>query len=106
MPGSPALYATVIGAIGGSEEHYFSDVLFFYDDPHGIYDFWPKNVWSAIDSHQVIPGMSELQTRMSIGQKIQTDGSSEGNRTVTYDQAGKHWTIVFVNNHATSIGTQ
>ena len=103
LPGSPALYVTAIGVIQGSQEQYFSDILFFYDDPHSIYDNWPKNVWAAIDAHQVLPGMSELQTRMSIGQKTQSDGSSEGNRTVTYDQAGKTWTIIFVNNHATSI---
>jgi hypothetical protein len=105
LPGNPSLYATAIGVIDGSQEAYFSDVLFFYDDPHTIYDNWPKNVWAAIDAHQVLPGMSELQTRMSIGQKTQSDGSSEGNRTVTYDQAGKIWTVTFVNNHATTIKT-
>jgi len=47
--------------------------------------------------------MSELQTRMSIGQKTQSDGSSEGNRTVTYDQTGKIWTVTFVDNKASSI---
>ena len=47
--------------------------------------------------------MSELQTRMAIGQKTQSDDSSEGNRTVNYDQAGKQWTVTFVNNHATTI---
>jgi hypothetical protein len=105
LPGGAALYATAIGAIDGSQEEYFSDILFFYDDPHTIYDNWPKNVWAAIDAHQVLPGMSELQTRMSIGQKTQSDGSSEGNRTVTYDQAGKKWTVTFVNNRATTIKT-
>lgn len=106
LPGSPNLYATVVGAIDAGQEQYFSDVLFYYDDPHSIYDYWPKNVWAAIDAHQVIPGMSELQTRMSIGQKIQTDGGSEGNRTVTYGQAGKKWTVIFVNNKATTIKSQ
>ena len=104
-PGDPGLYATVIGAFDGSREQYFCDMLFYYDDPHTIYDNWPRNVWAAIDAHQVIPGMSELQTRMSIGQKQHADGSSEANRTITYDQAGKHWTITFADNHATSIKT-
>ena len=103
LPGSPALYATAIGVIDGPQEAYFSDILFYYDDPHTIYDNWPKNVWAAIDAHQVIPGMSELETRMAIGQKTQSEGSSEGNRTVTYDQAGKQWMVTFVNNHATTI---
>src|SRR5580698_4771889 len=106
LPGGTNLYATPIGAIDGSQEEYFTDLLFFYDDPHGIYDNWPKNIWAVIDAHQVRPGMSELQTRMSIGQKIQSDGSSEGNRTVTYDQAGKIWTVTFVDNKATTIKSQ
>ncbi len=106
LPGSASLYATAIGAIDGAQEQYFSDILFFYDDPHTIYDNWPKTVWSAIDAHQVVPGMSELQTRMSIGQKTQSDSTSEGNRTVTYDQAGKTWTITFVDDKATKIETK
>ncbi len=105
MPGSPALYATAIGVIDGPQEEYFTDVLFFYDDPHTIYDNWPRSVWAAIDAHQVFAGMSELETRMALGQKTQSDSSSEGNRTVTYDQAGKKWTVTFVNNKATAIKT-
>lgn len=106
LPGSSSLYATVVGAIDAGQEQYFSDVLFYYDDPHSIYDYWPKNVWAAIDAHQVIPGMSELQTQMSIGHNQHTEDSSQGNRTVTYDQAGKKWTITFVNDHATTIKNQ
>lgn len=106
LPGGPSLYATVIGAIDGSQEEYFCDVLFFYDDPHSIYDNWSKSVWNAIDAHQVIPGMNELQTRMSIGQNQQVLSSGEGNRTITYDQAGKKWTITFVDNRATTIKTE
>jgi hypothetical protein len=103
LPHSPDLYATVIGAIDASQEEYFCDVLFYYDDPHKIYDNWPKNVWAAVDAHQVIPGMNELQTRMSIGQDQHVDSSSEGTRTVTYNQAGKKWTITFVNNKVSKI---
>jgi hypothetical protein len=49
--------------------------------------------------------MSELQTRMAIGQKMRPDGDKEGDRTVTYDQDGKHWTITYVKNRATTILT-
>jgi hypothetical protein len=89
FPGNADLYATPIGAIQGNDEAYFCDILFYYDDPHTIYDNWPKDVWTAIDAHQVKPGMSELETRMSIGSNVQPDGQTEGDRTVTYDQAGK-----------------
>ncbi|HEY1767465.1 MAG TPA: hypothetical protein VGG26_07405 [Terracidiphilus sp.] len=103
LPGNPALYATPIGVIEGSQERYYCDLLFYYDDPHTIYDNWPKDVWAAIDAHQVKPGMSELETRMAIGQKLQAEGPTEGNRTVSYNQADKHWTVTYVHNHATAI---
>lgn len=103
LPGNANLFAAAVGVIDSSQEGYFSDVLFYYDDPHSIYDYWPKNVWAAIDAHQVLPGMSELQVQMSIGHNQHTEGGSDANRTVTFDQAGKKWTITFVNNHATAI---
>ena len=103
LPGDSKLYAVPVGAIEGEQESYFADLLFYYDDPHTIYSHWPKDIWAAIDAHQVKPGMSELETRMSIGQKIEPDGQDEGNRTVTYDQDGKHWTITYVKNRATVI---
>jgi len=106
LPGDTTLYATPIGAIASSEEAYFCDMLFYYDDPHTIFDHWPKDVWTAVDAHQVKPGMSELETRMAIGRKTHTSGGTEGDRTVTYDQAGKHWTVTFVKNRATEIKVQ
>ena len=106
LPGDTTLYATPIGAIGGSEEAYFCDMLFYYDDPHTIFDHWPKEVWAAVDAHQVKPGMSELETRMAIGRKTHTSGGTEGDRTVTFDQDGKHWTITYVNNRATEIKSE
>ncbi len=97
-------YATPVGAIDGSEEQYFSDLLYFYDDPHTIYTNWPKDVWTAVDAHQAKPGMNELQTRLALGQKVQTDDpKTEGNRTVTYDADGKKWTVTFAKDRATKV---
>ena len=96
-------YATPVGAIDASEEQYYSDLLYFYDDPHTIYANWPKDVWAAVDAHQAKPGMNELQTRLALGQKVKTDSQTEGNRTVTYDQDGKKWTVTFVSDRATKV---
>ncbi len=96
-------YATPVGAMDGSQEQYYSDLLFFYDDPHTIYTHWPKDIWAAVDAHQVKQGMNELQTRMAIGQKMHPDGQKEGDRTVTYDQDGKNWTVTFVKDRATVV---
>jgi hypothetical protein len=106
LPGKEGMFATPIGAIQGEQEAYFPDLLFYYDDPHTIYDHWPKDVWTALDAHQVKPGMSELETRMAIGQKMHPDGDKEGDRTVTYDQDGKKWTITYVKNRATVIKSE
>lgn len=106
LHGSRDLYATPIGYMAGDEEAYYTDLLFYYDDPHKIYSNWPKDVWDTIDAHQVKPGMSELETRMSIGEKLRPDGSAEGDRTVIYDQNGKKWTITYAGNKATAIKTE
>ncbi|MFP5206327.1 MAG: hypothetical protein ACLGSH_13300, partial [Acidobacteriota bacterium] len=103
MPGEKTMYATPIGVIDGSQEEYFCDLLFYYDDPHTIYDNWPKDVWAAVDAHQVKPGMNELQARTALGQNTQSDGGTEGNRTVTYDVNGKKWTVTFVHDRATAV---
>ncbi|HWG20249.1 MAG TPA: hypothetical protein VG225_06935 [Terracidiphilus sp.] len=103
LPGADQLYATPVGAIEGQTEQYFDDMLFYYDDPHAIYSHWPKDVWAAVDAHQVKPGFSELQARTALGSKAQYDGDTEGDRTVDYDVNGKHTVIVFSHDKATSI---
>jgi hypothetical protein len=103
LPGNKELFATPLGYMEGNKEAYFSDPLFFYDDPHKIYNYWPQDVWAAIDAHQVKPGMSEAETRMAIGQNMHPDGNTEGDRTVTYNQDGKTWTVTFVKNRATDV---
>jgi hypothetical protein len=105
MPGDAKLYATPIGVMEGSDEEYFCDLLFYYDDPHTIYD-WPRDVWAAVDAHRAKAGMNELQARTALGQKIETDGGSEGNRTVTYDANGKKWTVTFAGDRATTIKSE
>ena len=107
LPGGTAQFATPVGALEGSaSEQYFDDLLFYYDDPHTIYTNWPKDVWEAIDAHQVKPGFSELQTRMAIGSKAQYDGGKEGERTAIYTVNGKQITVTFEHDKATKIQEQ
>ena len=103
MPPDAKQYAVAVGDIDGSEEAYFCDLEFFYDDPHTIYDHWSKDVWAAIDAHNVIPGMSERQTHMAIGLNATFSSREKGDRTVTYDQAGKKWVVTYVKDKATEI---
>lgn len=106
LPGGKDQFVSPIGYVEGNDEAYYTDLLFYYDDPHTIYSHWPKDTWAAIDAHQVKPGMSELQVRTSIGMNAHYDGQKEGDRTATYDVNGKHYTVAFVKNHATSIKSE
>jgi len=106
LPGNPELFAVAVGSMDSQLESYFTDLLFYYDDPHTIYSHWPRDVWASIDAHQVKQGMSELQTRMAIGQNMHPDGDKEGDRTVRYEQGGNEWTITYVKNRATTIETK
>jgi hypothetical protein len=106
LAGGKDLFATPVGYIQGEQEAYYCDLLFYYDDPHTIYAHWPKDVWAAVDAHQVKPGMSELETRLAIGEKMHPDGDKEGDRTVSYEVNGKHYSVTYVKNRATAIKSE
>ena len=107
LPDGKDMFATPAGFMSGPiEEHYYDDMLFYYDDPHIIFSNWPKDVWAAVDAHQVKQGMSELQTRCAIGMRAQPDGQIEGSRTVDYDVNGKHTVVTYSHDKATTIQSQ
>lgn len=99
----PGTYAAAVGYSHGSEESVVADQLFYYDDPKTIYSDWPKPVWDAVASHTPTVGMSENQARMAAGIMIDSDSNSVGDRTVTYDEGAKKWTVTFVKNKATAV---
>ena len=53
-------FAFPIGSTKAGEFQIYSDEMVFIQDPHDLYKHWPADVWNAIDSHQVKPGMNEL----------------------------------------------
>lgn len=104
MPGDPGKdYATAIGFFQGADSTFFCDQVFYYDDPHQMYNFWGPKIWAAIDQHHPIPGMNELQTAMALGVVQQSESSQIGNRTVHYIAGDQHWTVTFQNDKATTI---
>lgn len=98
-----AFYASPIGYTEGGNETIFCDQLFFYDDPRTIYDHWPSDVWTAVAAHTPVLGMSENQARMAVGLMMESDSTSTGNRTVTFEGGPKRWTVTFVNDKATAV---
>lgn len=106
MPGDPKEYATAIGTIQGNDSTYYCDNVFYYDDPHQMYKFWPSDIWQAVDQHQPKAGMTELEVAMALGVMQRSDSSNSGNRTVDYDAGGKHWEVTFENDKVTQFQQQ
>jgi len=96
-------FAAPIGFAQGDDEKLFCDQLFYYDDPKTIYDHWPPAVWDAVAKHTPAIGMTENQVRMAVGIMLQSDSTREGDRTVTYDAAGRKWTVIFVKGVVTQV---
>ena len=104
QPGiKPDVFAAPIGYSQGENETLFCDLLFYYDDPRTIYDNWPRSVWDAVAAHEPKVGMTENQTRMAVGILMETSGSSEGDRIVTYHAGPKTWTVTFAHGVATQV---
>lgn len=100
----PGAFATPIGDIDGEQETFYTDQIFYYDDPRTIYDNWPLSVWTAVATHTPTVGMTENQARMAVGIMLDAEPTGrEGDRTVTYNDDGKKWTITFSKGLATSV---
>jgi hypothetical protein len=106
LPQSPdpkTLYALPVGNYENGSYNFFTDEIFFYDDPHTLYSFWGPAMWSHIDKHEAVLGMSENQAMMSLGQVSTPHGDTVGDRSVTYDDNGHPVTMDFVGNKAVKL---
>lgn len=105
MPKSPdpkKVYAVPVGVQQSNEFTFFTDDMFFYDDPHQLYNYWSPQIWQAIDSHQVIQGMNERQVGLSLGQMAKSESEEVGNRVVVFNNDNHPIAVTFVKNHVTA----
>jgi hypothetical protein len=101
--GEAKTYAVPIGAQKEGDLKIYSDDIFFIEDPRTLYNFWPADVWKAIDAHQVDKGMSELQASFAMGLGVPTGSGDYGWRTLQYANNGKPVTVTFENDKAVEI---
>jgi hypothetical protein len=98
------LYAIPIGRESGNGDYsFYSDDMFFIEDPHQLYQHWPPDIWRAIDAHQVKPGMSEIQADFAIGIGLLEPGGDATDRTLNYPNGGTPVTINYHNGKAVEI---
>jgi len=95
-------YAVPVGYQEGKDFTFYTDELFFYDDPHELYKHWGPQIWQAVDSHQVILGMNERQVELSLGQVSKSLSNEYGNRLVVYANIDKPMAVTFVKNKVTA----
>jgi hypothetical protein len=97
-------YAVPVGYRDATGYTLMTDDIFFYQDPHKLYDYWGPKIWQAIDAHKAIAGMNERQAGLALGQVAKSDDAGAyGNRVVTYANSGHPMAITFVNNKATAV---
>ncbi len=105
-PAGNKLYAVPVGFVQGTDTNLSTDEIFFYDDPHKLFAYWGPQVWQAIDEHRAIPGMTEREAQMALGQVSDPKGDTTGDRTVIYDDGGHPKSITFRDNKAITITDQ
>jgi hypothetical protein len=97
-------YAVPVGYRQGKDYTFYTDDIFFYDDPHVLYKHWGPQVWQAVDSHQVMMGMSEREVQLSLGQVFKTSESEKyGNRECVFFNMDHPIDVTFVKNKVTAI---
>ena len=95
-------YAVPVGYRQGGQYTFYTDEIFFYDDPHQLYKHWGPEIWKAVDEHQVILGMNERQVELSLGQVSKSTSTDYGNRMVVFANMGKPMAVTFVKNKVTA----
>lgn len=96
-------FAVPIGFESDGQYKIYSDEMFYIEDPHALYKHWPPDVWQAIGSHQVKPGMDELQAVFAVGMGVPDAGATEESKTVHYPNGGKPLVVTFSDGKAAEI---
>ena len=102
-PNDTKEYAVPVGYEQAGQYTFYTDEIFFYDDPHELYKHWGPEIWKAVDTHQVILGMNERQVELSLGQVSQSTSKDYGNRMVVFANMGKPMAVTFVKNKVTAV---
>jgi hypothetical protein len=96
-------YAVPIGFESEGQYKIYSDEMFYVEDPHELYKYWPADVWQAVAQHEVKPGMNELQADFAVGMGALDAGSSSSERTLRYSNGGKPLVVIYRDGKAAEI---
>ncbi|HYG97884.1 MAG TPA: hypothetical protein VD837_02050 [Terriglobales bacterium] len=95
-------YAVPMGAEQGGSFQINIDEMFFLQDPRELYKHWSKEVWDAIEKHEVKPGMNEIQASFAVGMGTPEAGRGT-EKTVNYPNGGNPLQIKYKDGRAVDI---
>lgn len=101
LDGKP--YAVQIGTVEGKDYKFYSDAMFYIEDPHDLYKHWSADVWSAVSKHEIKPGMNELQADFAVGMGTPDRQDDPAWKTVHYPNGGKALTVTYHNGKAMEV---
>ena len=96
-------YAVPIGLQEGNDFTFYADEMFYYEDPHELFNFWPAATWQAIERHEVLKGMNEYQAAFAIGMGTPQAGGDASQKTVVHPNGGKPLVVTYRNGRAIDI---
>jgi len=96
-------YAFPIGSVKGGDYQIYCDEMLYIQDPHELYKHWTADTWSAVEQHQVKPGMNELQADFAIGMGIPERSSDPQVKTVNYPNGGRAVSVTYRDGKAAEI---
>ena len=96
-------YAVPVGTESGGSFQIYADQMFFYEDPHQLYSFWPAKTWEAIRNHEVTLGMNEYQADFAVGMGVPQPQSDPDVKVVKYPNGGHSLTVTYRKGEAFKI---
>src|SRR5205823_3685453 len=91
-----------VGSVRNGDYHLFIDDVLYLQDPHELYSHWPPAVWQAIERHEVLPGMNDLQASFAVGVPDSAEDDS-GERMVHYPNDGHPLNVSYRNGRVASV---
>lgn len=95
-------YAVPIGAEQRGNFQINIDEMFFLQAPRELYKHWPADVWSAIQKHEIKPGMNEIQASFAVGMGVPEPGQG-AEKTVNYPNGGNPVQVKYRDGRAVEI---
>jgi hypothetical protein len=96
-------YSVPIGMVAGGDYKIYADEMLFIQDPRELYKHWSKDVWQAIEAHELKPGMSELQASFAAGVGLLESGTRTDERVLKYPNGGKPLIVTYRDGKAAEV---